>query len=301
MSEKPEFPQVWDSTMRAALVKCETYLNYAYFKSLRKPESGIHLHFGAAFAKGLEATRKSYWERSFPTTIARTDGAEAIMRAWGDPALQEQHDRKNLANCLLAHDAYFNEYPLDSDHVTPHKIGKKYAIEMNFGLPIPGTRHPITGEPLIYAGRFDLLGDMNEATFVVDEKTATSLGASWRNQWRLRSQFTGYCWGASQYGIPVQGAIIRGIGILKEKITFEQAIVTRPQWMIERWLDELRNDLNHAISAWERNRYRLNLDNSCTEYGGCAFLDLCESKEPERWESNYEVKPWNPLKVSDAA
>lgn len=298
MSERPDFPHVWDSTIRAAWSKCETYYNYAYMLHLRKPGAGIHLHFGACIAKGLETTRKAFFEQALSIEQARSAGAEAILLAWGDPSEVEQHERKNIGNCLMAHDAYFNEYPLDADLVQPHRIGDKYGIEMNFGVPIPGTRHPVTNDPIVYAGRFDLLGDFNNAVFVVDEKTATSLGTSWRNNWRLRSQFTGYCWGASQYGIPVQGAIVRGIGILKNAITFEQAIVARPQWMIDRWLDQVRLDISNAIRAWESGIYSLNLDDGCTSYGGCPYLELCESREPARWYGTYEVRKWEPLKVA---
>lgn len=295
---KPPFPAVWDSTIRAAWVKCEQFYNYAYLQNLRKPGAGIHLHFGACLAKGLEVSRRTFFEDKDNEKTALLFGAEAIIEAWGDPFVIEQHDKKNIGNCLLAHESYFHEYPLPSDHVQPHKIGDKYGIEVNFGVPIPGTRHPVSGEPIVYAGRFDLLADFNDAVFVVDEKTSGSLGASWRNNWRLRSQFTGYCWGAGQYGIPVQGAIIRGIGILKNSITFEQVIVARPQWMIDRWLDQIRLDIERAIIAWQAGKYSLNLDNACTEYGGCPYLELCESQYPERWLGNYETSKWEPLKVA---
>jgi len=30
-------------------------------------------------------------------------------------------------------------------------------------------------------------------------------------------------------------------------------------------------------------------------WGGCAYRDLCKSKEPERWYDTYKAQRWNPL------
>ena len=292
-----DFPEVWDSTMRSAWVRCETYFKYGYLQHLRKPDSGVHLHFGACLAKGLEVTRKEFHASKAKEADAIAKGQYALIKDWADFPID--HEKKNLSNCLIAHQRYFEEYPLSQDVIQPYWVNDTPAIEMNFAAPIPGTKHPVTGEPIIYCGRFDMIGVFNEAPCGLDDKTASALGASWRSNWRLRSQFTGYTWGASQYGIHLSSFIIRGIGILKDKITFEQAIVSRPQWMIDRWLLALRDDIERATIAWRQGLFRLALDSPCAEFGGCPYLELCESPHPERWLDQYEVKKWEPLKVND--
>ena len=42
--------------------------------------------------------------------------------------------------------------------------------------------------------------------------------------------------------------------------------------------------------------FRKQLDNTCNEYGGCLFRQICMSKEPEPWlEANFQKRRWNPL------
>jgi hypothetical protein len=41
----------------------------------------------------------------------------------------------------------------------------------------------------------------------------SSLGEAWAKQWDLDSQFTGYVRAALEYGFPVAGVVIRGVGL----------------------------------------------------------------------------------------
>ena len=42
----------------------------------------------------------------------------------------------------------------------------------------------------------------------------SSLGEAWAKPWDLDSQFTGYVRAALEYGFPVAGVVIRGVGLL---------------------------------------------------------------------------------------
>lgn len=143
-----------------------------------------------------------------------------------------------------------------------------------------------------------MLGLKDDVLFVVDEKTTKALGDSWMKNWKLRSQLTGYCWAAQEYGYPVAGAIIRGISILKTKFGHAEVIEPRARWEIDRWLHQLARDINRAIQCWEEDYWDYDLDASCSSYGGCPYLDLCTSPHPERWvETAYVKRVWNPLEV----
>jgi hypothetical protein len=132
--------------------------------------------------------------------------------------------------------------------------------------------------------------------FICDEKTTTQLGASWSRQWDLRAQFTGYAWGCQQAGIRVDGAIVRGISILKSKYDTQQAISYRPEWQIDRWYNELVDWIDEIKAHWIAGKWRHNLDHSCAEYGGCAFRQACSSSDPSPWlETYFEKRRWNPL------
>jgi hypothetical protein len=132
--------------------------------------------------------------------------------------------------------------------------------------------------------------------YITDEKTTTQLGASWSRQWDLRSQFTGYAWGARQIGIKVDGAIVRGVSILKTKYDTQQAISYRPDWMIDRWYAELQMWVAQMVACYKSGIWVHNFDHACAEYGGCQFREACSSQDEAPWlETYFERRAWNPL------
>jgi hypothetical protein len=289
----------------------------------------LHLHFGGVFAHGLKITRRAFCAGASPSSAILT-GSEAILRKWGDEwsteeveALSGAASRKTLPACLDAHFSYFVNYPLEKDALEILN-GKEFGgadepmVEVSFCWPLPGTRHPITGDPIFYSGRFDCVGKIGNTIWNNDEKTASALGERWQEQWVLDSQQTGYVWGLRQYGIPVCGAIIRGIGILSRDITFAPPIfLTIPPWRVEQWLRQVRRNVSDMCSMWHRYTDSLACDgavgfpkediwdralskSACHQFNKpCAMLPLCSSPEPERWLSEYTVDRWDPLKSEE--
>jgi len=294
------FPTLIDSTIRKDFVACGQLGNYAHIQHLRPKGQNVHLVFGACFARGLEVTRKAFYGEEklpFPDALAR--GAKTIILDWGDfnPPATGSGSQKTLDACLDCLLSYFIQWPLADDPVRPAMIDGKPAVEWTFALPIPGVVHPETGEPILYAGRFDMMAEYVDANFVLDDKTATSLGEYWMNQWKLASQMTGYVWAAEEYGYKIQGVIIRGCAVLKRDITFAMVIEQRPRWMINRWLKQLQRDVEKMIRMWKQDYYDFEIDTACGNYGGCKYLTLCTSQDPKPWiEAEYEEHHWNPLK-----
>lgn len=300
LSERVPFPAVFDNTMRCAFVNCPRSFFYAYLHHLKLQGENVNLHAGASFAKGVETMRRVKYELQQPTETALASGARELLRHYGDFAPPDK-SAKTSDRTLGALGSYLQQYPPDSDHIQPLMLNGKPAIEFSFAHPLNDVHHPETGEPIIYCGRFDMLGILNAnpaSIFVVDEKTTSQLGATWSKQWELRSQFMGYVWGCLVAGISVQGAIVRGVSILKEKYGHAEAIVYFPEWMIKRWREQLSRDLNRAIACWREGYFDYNLSDICSSYGGCAYRMLCSSPEPENWiDSYYQIKPWDPLKL----
>jgi hypothetical protein len=195
---------------------------------------------------------------------------------------------------------YFQTWKLDTDAATPTIMPSgKRAIEFSFAQPLP-VLHPVTGNPLIYAGRSDMICDFAQGTFIEDDKTATQLGATWGKQWELRSQFTGYCWASQMAGLPVNGVLVRGVSILKTKYDSAQAITYRSQWEIDRWLDQTIRDLGRMAQAWREGYWGWNLGDACSSYGGCPFNQICKSNDPKSWLPMYfERRRWDPLERTE--
>jgi hypothetical protein len=266
----------------------------------------VHLHAGAAFARGLEVARIEFYGNGKSAQEAVGLGAIALTRSYGEFSPTNPYSGKTWDGMLGAYAAYFLKWPLDSDPLIPlRKIDGTPYVEFSFAVPVPGTRHPDTGDPILYTGRADMIGEVQGLKFIVDEKTTSLLGASWSRQWDLRGQFIGYVWAAQQSGIDVCGSRIRGISILKSGYGTADAVMYAQQWKIDSWLRSLRYDVDRMVRLWVGSESRNSAashawpqayDHACTAYGGCPFVELCSVEHPEEWaETNFREEVWNPL------
>ena len=291
------FPTVIDSTLMSHWRSCRRKTELESFQHWKPKEQSVHLHAGAAFAKGLEVTRQSFYAQGMSQDLAVGNGLAALAKAYGT-YLPPADSAKSLERMLGALEYYFSAYPLGTDSVKPARLGdQRLGIEFSFLEPLD-ILHPVSGEPLLYSGRFDMIADYCGGLYGEDDKTTSSLGASWPKQWDLRSQFTAYTWGARRAGIELTGFIVRGVSILKTKYETLQAITPRPQWMVDLWYRGLLVDLQDMIAAWQQQNFRPNLDEACNAYGGCSFRKVCLS-EPARqsaWlQMDFVRRHWNPV------
>ena len=196
-------------------------------------------------------------------------------------------------------EAYFEQNPPRTDHVQPYFAADgKPTFEYTFAIPLTDPGFPLhpSGEPFLYTGRFDMLGTYLGRPCVRDEKTTGgSLGDSWADQWDLRAQFMGYVWACQQAGIDLDTVIVRGISILKTKLTIVEAVKTYPKYKVQRWYEQLRRDLVRLRAMWDDGYFDYNFGESCTAYGGCQFRSVCGAQDPDAWHSNYVVRHWSPL------
>lgn len=297
---KPDFPAVIDSSMRGTFAACEKKFYWNYLRHLHRAEESPDLKAGGAFARGLEVARKAFWGDKLPADEALSIGLRALLEEFGDyePPYGHPKTPDRMAEALVE---YFHHYGWSTDLIQPFMHEGKPSVEFTFALPLD-IAHPQTGEPILYAGRFDMLGERDGILYVVDEKTTKQLGATWPKQWTMRSQLTGYCWAARTFGYPVAGAIVRGISILKRGFGHAESIQPRAEWEIDRWYAQLHRNITKMIESWKADDFEYDLDSACSSYGGCPYITLCQSNDPERWVSaEYVVKPWNPLETKTEA
>ncbi len=317
----PPFPEIWDSTIRSAFANCYRKGYWEFIRKRRRPGGNIHLLFGGCFAKAMEIARKSFYVGGksqdvsiIEAIIAATDmwetgDGDALVPHRGPPA------NKTYAGLVDAIASYFERWPLENAEVVPLRLPNgDLFIEKTFAFPVEGTSHPITGKPVIFAGRLDMLGTWEgggDLIIGVDEKTSGYLGDSWAANWPMRGQITAYCYGSALFGYRIRSFHIRGIGILKTDITFAPDLQNRRDWQLRRWLQQTKNYINRASDLYIRmvaeqeangfdgkhmeDHWDINEDQACSAYGGCPYMDLCTSEHPERWLNNYEVVDWNPL------
>ena len=292
---RPPFPTVLDSTTMAGFKSCPRKSQLESFQHWKLRDQSIHLHAGASYATGIEAARRAYYIDGLAADDAVALGIKALLEAYGDFQCPPE-SAKSADRTAGALEFYFSHYRLGEDKAIPMTLpGGKTGIEFNFLEPLD-IIHPETGDPILYSGRMDMMCEYEGMHLGEDDKTASQLGASWPLQWDLRSQFTGYVWGAQRAGIKLDGFLVRGVSILKTKYDTLQAITYRPAWMIERWYEQLLRDIKRMMEAWESNYFDYNLDHACAEYGGCPFRSVCQMRDPASLlVQQFEQRRWDPV------
>jgi hypothetical protein len=290
------FPRVIDSSMMASYKSCPQLFDKVYLQDWRSKEgANVHLVAGGAFAHGAEAARRAFYEDHKSAEVAQAIGLAKLLEFYGDFECPPE-SAKSAERTAGALEFYFASYPLNQEAGYPILLpGEKRAIEVNFAHPLP-IDHPETGEPLIYCGRGDMICQYAGGIYIEDDKTTSSLGATWTRQWDLRGQFLGYTWGFRELGFRISGVLIRGVSILKTKYDTQEAIVNFSEFEVNRWYQELLEWLEEMKACWTKGRWRYNLDHSCTEYGGCGFRTVCKAEDETPWLNQFfEKRRWDPV------
>jgi hypothetical protein len=289
------FPHAIDSTTLAAFRSCPQKAFRTYFQHYKPLGESVHLVAGKAFAEGIEFARRAFYENGLSPDDSVASGLGALIKSYGDFECPPE-SAKSLERTAGALEFYFQSYPLGVDSAIPLKFPDgRSGIEFSFAQPLP-ISHPITGDPLLYTGRSDMIAEFANGIYIYDEKTTSQLGASWGRQWEMRSQFTGYCWAAREFGFNPSGVIVRGVSILKTKYDTLEVPTYRSDYEIDRWLEQTCRDIERMISCWKSGYWDYDLDHACAEYGGCSMLQVCKSPNPDQWlNTYYERRAWDPL------
>jgi len=292
---RPPFPNVLDSSLMATFKSCPRKAQLEYLEHWKPGEQSVHLHAGKAYASGIEAGRIAFYVEGKSEQDSVALALQTLLKEYGDFQCPPE-SAKSAERTAGALEFYFSHYRLGEDKAIPMTLpGGKRGIEFNFLEPIE-INHPVTGDPMLYSGRMDMMCEYEGMKLGEDDKTTSQLGASWPRQWDLRSQFTGYVWGAGRAGIKLDGFLVRGVSILKTKYDTLQAITYRPQWLVERWYEQLLKDAARLIQAWESGYFDYNLDHACAEYGGCPFTSVCQMRDPAPLlRSRFQRRVWDPV------
>lgn len=304
-----QLPSHIDATMMSCFRSCPQKYYREFFQGLRPAGISIDLHAGACFASALEEVRKQIWLYKKTLGDALLIAQARFFQEWGDVEAPEwKRTAKTKDRVWDAVESYFAQYSPLTDHVRPY-IGSdgEPTLEYTFAIPLEpagrindGTLFPLhpSGDPFLYCGRFDMVGEYNSLPCVCDEKTTgSSIGKNWAYQWDLRSQFIGYVWACQQDGnfTDLDTVVVRGIAIQATQIVHAEAIKPYAAHLIAKWHDQLRRDMWRLVRCYEGGHFDFNLGDACTSYGQCVFMAACASASPDTWIQDFEVRHWNPL------
>ncbi len=295
----PILPAYVDSTMMTAFRSCPRKFYNEFVLGLRPPGISVDLHAGGAFAHALEVVRNEIHvnQRSLPDALLRANAAFEIY--WGDFVIPEfKKTNKRPDRVWAAVESYFETYPPLSDHIQPYLSNGKPTFEFSFAIPLDGPDwplHPISNEPFLYSGRFDMLGEYMGMPIVEDDKTSgAGHYANWAEKWDLRSQFIGYTWACRELGIDVDSVAVRGVGIQMTQIAHAEAIKVYSHHLRSIWLEQLRRDLTRLVKCWNEGYFDYDFGDACTSFNNCMFMQPCQSPNPEPWLKTFDVRRWNP-------
>ena len=293
--EQGEFPHVVDNSILSQMAACRRLGFWSHIRCLTT-ETNVHLHAGAAYAEGLKALRKGFYEEGLSQEAALHKAVIALTKMYGnyDPPLSQAKSWINMVHSLLAYAKY---YPLETDLYKPLEFGGKKCIEFSFAIPL-SINHPTSGQPIIFAGRTDMIATDGHSIMLVDDKTTGQMGEKWPAQWNMHGQFPGYMWAAAKYGIHCNGVLVRGVSVQKTQTKHLQVPAHFSQWQIDRWYADMLQRLAHYIQCWKDKFWPVDgeFNKRCSSYGECAYKSLCTSPDPEAWiPGKFIVHRWNPL------
>lgn len=311
------FPPYVDSSMRTSYDACKRKHLWSVLYSLYPRGASVHLIAGAAIAAGLEHARKRVFLDPEPRSVTQAQMLEAaytpFLLEWGDYRPDpDERSAKNFNTTWFALCHYLETHNPVEDEIQPWiRPDGSPAVEYKFAIPFEDILHPDTNEPILFVGRFDMIGVMQTPTGPLigpsDEKSTGSLGFDWASKWDLRGQFLGYIWALRKQGIPASHAFVRGIAILKTKNETKTAIVNYPDHLLARWEYQFKSDVRSMIDRYKLFRdgqasdidtHPFSFGDPCDSYGGCAFQLLCSAKHAEPFFSNFTSHRFNPLAVN---
>ena len=294
-------PRVVDNTILSTFRNCQHKALWEHIFKLTPTAPSVHLHAGSCFSKALETLyRSAYGGSTKLEALARANFA--FEKAWGDFTAGEEGN-KSKERVWQSVESYAAQYDPPGDYIAPaaafsDPFEYSFAIPLTkdiWGLSFPA--HPSTGEPFLYAGRFDMIGEHAGQLRIRDDKLTTQLGANWDRSWTLRSQFIGYVACMQALGHSLDTVEIRGVQPLKETINHKTAVKSYSNDVIWRWMKQIQRDLSELVRVASSEDWAHNFSEICSAYGGCPFLDLCRASSPEDYFDTFAKRDWNPLEV----
>ena len=180
-TRRPMFPHTVDSTILSTFRACPRKFLWQYIEHWKSRHPSVHLIAGGAFASGIEAARNAFYVQGLSAEDSEAIGLQALLTHYGD-FTDETGSAKSPERMAGALEFYFSQYPLGADGANPITLASgRRGIEFSFAEPL-GIAHPVTGDPILYTGRSDMIAERAGGIYVYDEKTTSSLGASWGRQ-----------------------------------------------------------------------------------------------------------------------
>lgn len=240
---------------------CPRKAQYALLKGYRSEEESEALSFGKAIHAGLEYFYSvSPGERSLKAMVAAFEEAGHAL-ATVDPT-----DKRSLSNGAKILSRYYETY--ENDPWVTYVDDSGPFVERSFEAKLDDT--------ITLFGTIDcILKNTETGEIVICDHKTTSTVSDLTKRVKPNLQFSLYTFGAKKLGIPVSRAMVNGIQVAKTKSDLLRIFTDRT----EEDFEEMRQAVRHAVSLYDSavssNTWPMNTA-SCSHYGGCQYLDICQ-------------------------
>jgi len=294
----PGLQTYWDSTSLSALKKCPRFYQLSIVEGWALRTESVHLTFGTLYHSGIERydhARALGEDHDSAVSLA----VQYLLEKTWDSKLGRPwtSDDKNKNRLTLVRSVvwYLDQFSPDPFSTVILANGKP-AVELSFkfdsGLKIGH------GESVYLCGHLDRVAKLEDDIYILDKKTTKStLGQDFFDKFTPDNQMSLYTFaGKVVYELPIKGIIVDGAQIAVTFSRFLRGTVQRTDSQLEEWFQDLKWWLAQAEAYAQGNHWPMN-EQSCGNYGGCAFREIC-SKSPsvrEKWkEALMHRRVWDP-------
>ena len=286
--------QVWDASSLTAVQSCPKLYEMKTLIGWQHKKSSIDPLWGSAIHAGMEILDRNRFEGNRKDVAVKEAIAHIIKNF---PQLQESEDnKKNLETAVRAIVWRGDEfYDTELIRIAELPDGKP-ALEVRFECPFPGTSYRISG-------RIDKVVWLDDQLYIVDTKTTKSgLGDWYFNNFAPAVQVYTYIWAMREViGLPVQGFIIDAIQTGVNFTRFGRAPFNVSNSQIDEWLRDTTYTLNEVEKYHEKDHWP-RMFNSCGNYGGCTFRDICRNSPEHRQgflDAEFILNPYGTREVTN--
>lgn len=285
---------ILDSSKLQDYQSCPRKFFYRHILGWDNEEPSFHLHFGKCWHKGLE---KLYSEGFSADNMAAA--AHAFLAAYDEQSIPVPSKSYKTADAAIkAIFEYSQKYVWDVQNFEVVAVESPYAI-------------PISRERSIIVNRDVLLRERTSQDLVIlEHKTASSLGRTFDQQWRLSLQIAMYA-----YSAYLEGVTPKIPKVIVNATCFKAAGAEFHRVPVMRNFSGINNALYTANSLWDdieadiTRLYNIDLEadflqafrqapSSCANFTGCQFYDYCTCcGNPLNLESppiGMTLRFWNP-------
>lgn len=269
------------------ILTCPRKAQYLLQQNLHKETQSPPLIFGSAIHKALEtwyslpydqrALKERVTQANFANPTEGHTGAIKALQAFVtamEPLSALEDDSRSISNGLKILQEYFKLYINDGLEIYHDDKGPCIEREIEFVI------HEDESMRVTFFGTIDAImrDTFQQQVYVMDHKTTSALGKEFFNRLNPNYQYTGYILGAQKVlGIDTNSFLINGIQVAKTKAGFARQFTYRT----EEDFEELRKACVHAIKLYaeclDTGYFPQHSPGPCSNYGGCQYLDLCQT------------------------